>query len=123
MAPEPVAVANSRSSSHRDRIATLTQWRTWIDAWPGLRTVGHAVDADGLHLLRTIRDDIQSLLRGVIGDGDPQREPTAQLLKLARSARNLDLHWRHGRATLAVPAGETPATAIAQHLAHAALDL
>lgn len=121
--PAVVAFANTRSSSHRDRIATVAQWRTWIDAWPGLRTAGHAVDADGLHLLRATRDDVQLLLRGVIGGGGARPEPTARLLKLARSASNLDLHWRRGRLTLAVPAGGTPATAIAQHLAHAAFDL
>jgi predicted RNA-binding Zn ribbon-like protein len=121
--PVPVAFANTRSSGNRDRIATLTLWRTWIDAWPGLQTAGHAVDADGLHLLRTIRDDVQSLLRGVVGEGGSQREPTARLLTLARSTRNLDLHWRHGRPILAVPGDETPAAMIAQHLARAALDL
>lgn len=125
MSAEPVAVAfaNTRSSSHRDRIATFAQWRTWIDAWPGLRTAGHAVDADGLHLLRAARDDVQLLLRGVTGEDGPQPEPAARLLKLARSASNLDLHWRHGRPALAVPAGGTPATVIAQHLAHATFDL
>jgi predicted RNA-binding Zn ribbon-like protein len=125
MPAEPVAVAfaNTRSSSHRDRVATITQWRTWIDAWPGLRTAGHAVDASGLHLLLAIRDDVQVLLRGGIGEGGPQCEPTARLLRLARSASNLDLHWRHGRLTLAIPEDGTPAMAIAQHLAHAAFDL
>jgi predicted RNA-binding Zn ribbon-like protein len=125
MPPEPVAVefANTRSSSQRDRIATIAQWRTWIGAWPGLRTAGHAVNADGLHLLQAIRDDVQLLLRGVSGGNGPQRDPAARLLKLARSASKLDLHWRHGRPTLAIPAEGTPADAIGQHLARAALDL
>src|ERR1041385_8331556 len=103
--PVPVAYANTRSSSNRDRIATVAQWRSWIDAWPGLRTAGHAVDADGLRLLQATRDDVQLLLHSVISEGEPRSEPTARLLKLARSASDLGLHWRDGRATLAVPAG------------------
>jgi predicted RNA-binding Zn ribbon-like protein len=125
MPSEPIAVAfaNTRSSSQRDRIETLAQWRTWIGAWPGLRMAGHAVDADGLQTLRAIRDDIQLLLRGRSGRNGPQRDATARLLAVARSASNLDLRWRQGLPTLAIPADATPATAIAQHLARAALDL
>lgn len=125
MLAEPVAVAfaNTRSSSQRDRIATVAQWRTWIDAWSGLRSAGHGVDADGLHLLRATRDDVQLLLRDAIGEAGPRREPPARLLQLARSASELDLHWRHGHPTLAAAAGGTPATAIAQHVAHATFDL
>jgi predicted RNA-binding Zn ribbon-like protein len=125
MSPEPIAIAfaNTHSSIHRDRIATLTHWRTWVDAWPGLRTAGHAVDADGLHALRATRDDVQLLLRISTGEGRPEQELIARLLKLARSASPLDLRWRHGRPTLAVASHAPPAMTIAQHLTHAAFDL
>ncbi|MFC5005475.1 CGNR zinc finger domain-containing protein [Dactylosporangium cerinum] len=125
MAPDPVAIAfaNTRSSSHRDRIATLTQWRTWIDAWPGFRTAGNAVDADGLLALRETRDDVQLLLHSATGGGRPAPGPTARLLALARSASSLDLRWQHGRPTLAALPDAPPAWVIAQHLTRAALDL
>jgi predicted RNA-binding Zn ribbon-like protein len=124
MLPEPVAIAfaNTHSSSRRDRIKTLTQWRTWIDAWPGLRPAGHAVHVDGLLALRTIRDDLQLLLHSTAGGHRPEPEPTERLLELARSTRTLDLHWRAGHPTLAVR-NDDAATVIAQHLTHAALDL
>jgi predicted RNA-binding Zn ribbon-like protein len=125
MPTEPVAIAfaNTRSSIHRDRIATLTQWRTWVDRWPGLRTAGHAVDADGLLALRATRDDVQLLLRIATGEGRPEQGLTARLLELARSASRLDLRWRHGRPALAVSPHTPPATAIAQHLTYTAFDL
>jgi len=123
--PEPVAItfANTRSSSRRDRIATLTQWRAWVDAWPGLRVAGHAVDASGLLAVRATRDDVQLLLRSATGEGQPGRGPTARLLELARSSSSLDLRWRAGRLTLAVLPHAAPAALFAQHLAHAAFDL
>lgn len=123
MPPEPVAIAfaNTRSSTHRDRIETLTQWRAWIDAWPGLRPAGYAVDPDGLLALRGTRDDLQLLLRGVASGHRP--EPTARLAELTRSTPGLDLRWRAAQLTLAVPEGVTAATVIANHLARAAIDL
>jgi hypothetical protein len=74
MPPEPVAIAfaNTRSSTHRDRIQTLTQWRAWVDAWPGLRPAGYAVDPDGLRALRATRDDLQLLLRAAASGHRPQ---------------------------------------------------
>lgn len=123
MPPEPVAIAfaNTRSSRHRDRIETLTQWRAWVDAWPGLRPAGYAVDPDSLLALRGTRDDLQLLLRGAAGGHRP--EPTTWLAELMRSAPGLELRWRAAHLTLAVPEDGTAATVIAHYLARAAIDL
>jgi predicted RNA-binding Zn ribbon-like protein len=125
MLPEPIAIAfaNTRSSSHRDRIATLAQWRAWVDTWPGLRPAGHAVDVEGLLALRATRDDVQLLLHSATGEGRWERGPAARLMELAHSTSNVDLRWRAGRPTLAVLKDASPTRAIAQHLTHAALDL
>jgi len=58
MSGEPVGVAfaNTRSSAERDRIADVGGWRAWLELWPGLRTVGDAVDSVGLAWLRVVRD-------------------------------------------------------------------
>ena len=125
MPSEPVAIAfaNTRSSRHRDRIATLAQWRAWVDTWPGLRPVGHAVDVEGLLALRATRDDVQLLLHSATGNGRRERGPAARLMELAHSPTNVDLRWRGGRLRLTVLRGANPATAIATHFACAALDL
>jgi predicted RNA-binding Zn ribbon-like protein len=121
--PEPVAVAfaNTRSSTHRDRIATLNEWRAWVDAWPGLRPAGHGVDAGGLLALRGVRDDVQLLLREAAGGQRP--EPAARLADLTRSAPGPVLRWRATHLTFVVPEHSTAATVIAHHLARAAIDL
>jgi predicted RNA-binding Zn ribbon-like protein len=125
MLPEPVAIAfaNTRSSSDRDRIATLAQWRSWLDAWPGLRPTGRAVDVDGLLTLRATRDDVQLLLHSATGEGRRERESVARLMELARSTSNFDLRWRAGRPALTALEDASPATVIAKHITHAALDL
>lgn len=125
MLPEPIAIAfaNTRSSADKDRITTLVQWRAWVDPWPGLRRAGHAVDDDGLALLQSTRNDVQMLLRSATGKGHREPEATGRLLELARSMSSLDLRWRDGRPTLALAPDAAPATVIAQHLTHAALDL
>lgn len=125
MQAEPIAIAfaNTRSSSNHDRIATLAEWRAWVDAWPGLRSAGHAVDVEGLLTLRTIRDDLQLFLRSAVGGGPRELGPATRLLELTRSPANLDLRWQAGRPTLAIPKDAAPSTVIAQHLTHAALDL
>ncbi|GAA0956433.1 hypothetical protein GCM10009558_074510 [Virgisporangium aurantiacum] len=119
MPAEPVAIAfaNTRSSADRDRIATLTEWRAWVDAWPGLRPAGHAVDADGLLALRSTRDDLQLLLRDVAAGHRP--DPAL----LVRPAREPELRWHGDRLTLAVPADGTAAAVVAHHLVSAAVDL
>lgn len=120
MPAEPVAIAfaNTRSSTDRDRIATLTEWRAWVDDWPGLRPAGHAVDADGLLALRGTRDDLQLLLRDVAAGHRP--EPAA---RLSRSAPEPGLRWHGAQLTLVVPADSTAAAVIADHLVRAAVDL
>ena len=120
MPAEPVAIAfaNTRSSADRDRIATLTGWRAWVDAWPGLRPAGQAVDADGLLALRGIRDDLQLLLRDVAAGHRP--DPAALLVRPAPAP---ELRWHGDRLTLAVPADGTAAVVIAHHLVRAAVDL
>jgi predicted RNA-binding Zn ribbon-like protein len=126
MTTEPVALAfaNTRPSHRRDYIATVALWRAWVDAWPGICTAGHAVDADGLLALRTIRDDVQLLLRGAAtGEVPTGQGPTSRLLELASSALSIDLGSREGGLTLAVSPKATPAAIIAQHLTRAALDL
>ncbi|GII80128.1 hypothetical protein Sru01_51100 [Sphaerisporangium rufum] len=125
MPAEPVAIsfANTRSSAQRDRIATLPQWRAWLDEWPGIRAAGHAVDAGGLLLVRTTRDDVQLLLHATTGRAPAEPGAAVRLLDLIRLGTGLELHWQAGHATLAVPPGTAPATLIARHLAHAALGL
>ncbi|NUT36324.1 MAG: hypothetical protein HOV79_24985 [Hamadaea sp.] len=118
--PFAIAFANTRSSTHRDRIHTLTQWRAWVDAWPGLRPAGYAVDVDGLLALRATRDDLQLLLRAVAGGSRP--EPM-QLSELTRSTPSLTVRWHADQLTLAVPDDGTAATVIGHHLTRAAIDL
>src|SRR5262245_44894084 len=118
MSPEPVAVAfaNTRSSSARDRLATLAQWRAWVDQWPGLRALGRRIDAEGLIALRGVRDDVQSLLR----TGD--RAAGARVAELAAHRPSHEVRWRAGRPALVVPDAGDPAAVIAHHLARAAVD-
>jgi predicted RNA-binding Zn ribbon-like protein len=119
MTPEPVAVAfaNTRSSSKCDRIATLAQWRAWVNGWPGLRAVGRRIDAEGLIALRHVRDDVQRLLRA--GDG----AAAARLTELAGRRPRHEIRWRAGRPVLYVADPGDPAAAIAHHLARTAIDL
>ncbi|GAB2491674.1 CGNR zinc finger domain-containing protein [Nocardiopsis aegyptia] len=125
MPAEPVAVAfaNTRSSRHRDRIETLDRWRAWSDARDGLRTVGRAVDADGLADLRAVRDDVQELLRGAARGREPDPGAAERLLRLARASAPFGLGWRADRYELTVPEHGTPAAAVAHHLAGAAVGL
>jgi predicted RNA-binding Zn ribbon-like protein len=125
LVPEPVAIefANTRSSSARDRIATLPAWRKWIEEWPGLGSVGRAVDAEGLLELRSLRDDVQILLRAAAERRGFDARGAARLLELARLPSCMDVSWAPGRVRLVSPPGATPATMIAQHLAGSALDL
>lgn len=125
MLPEPVAVAfaNTRSSSGRDRIATLAAWRAWLRAWPGLRLVGHAIDMQGLLALGVIRDDVQLVLRGAAGGDGRASTAGTRLLELVNAPSSLALRWRAGRPVLAVGRRAGPVAAIGQQLAHAALDL
>jgi predicted RNA-binding Zn ribbon-like protein len=127
MPVEPVAIAfaNTRSSADRDRIATLTEWRTWVDAWPGLRPAGHAVDADGLLALRATRDDLQLLLRDVAAGHRPDpatlKRPASG--PVSGPASGPELRWRGAQLTLVVPEDSTAVAVIADHLARAAVDL
>jgi predicted RNA-binding Zn ribbon-like protein len=123
--PEPVAIAfaNTRSSSARDRIATLPAWRTWIDRWSGLRSAGRAVDSKGLIALRSLRDDLQIVLRTAAVGRGLERAPAARLRELTHSKPCVEVRWADGHATLVAPRGVTPATTIAQYLARSALDL
>jgi predicted RNA-binding Zn ribbon-like protein len=125
MPPEPLAVAfaNTRSSSGRDRIATLPHWRSWVTAWPGLTPAGRRVDAAGLLDLRAIRDDAQSVLRDAAGGERWAGAPMARLTAVCRRRPPHEIEWRDGRAVLAVPRDHDPAAAIAHHLARATLDL
>ena len=119
MTTEPVAAAfaNTRSSTARDRLATLAEWRAWVDGWPGLSAVGHRIDAEGLLALLGVRDDVQRLLR--TGDG----VALARVTELAdrRAAHEIRLHA--GRPVLFVPDSGDPAAALGCHLARAAVDV
>jgi predicted RNA-binding Zn ribbon-like protein len=125
MPAEPLAVAfaNTRSSSGRDRLGTLSQWRSWVTAWPGLRAAGRRVDADGLLALRAVRDDAQSVLRSAAGGERWASAPLARLMALYHRPPSHGIQWRDGRAVLAVPTDRDAAAVIAHHLAHATLDL
>jgi predicted RNA-binding Zn ribbon-like protein len=122
---DPIALAfvNTHSSSKRDRIATLGAWRKWVDQWPGLRSIGHAVDQRGLLTLRAARDDIQVFLRSACGAGPGQDTHTTLVLELAHLTPGFSLRWRAGRPMFAAPPGTAPATVIANYLANAALIL
>jgi predicted RNA-binding Zn ribbon-like protein len=119
--PEPAAIAfaNTRSSVPRDRIATLVEWRAWIDTWPALRSAGHRVDAAGLTGLRRVRDDVQSLLRSAASGDRHDRATARRVIELARSGP--ELGWRGGRPVL-LP-GADPSAAIAQHFARATVEV
>lgn len=125
MTHEPVALAfaNTRSSTGRDRISTLSTWRAWVAAWPGLRAAGHAIDREGLLVLRAVRDDVQLVLRSAAGAGPSETTSMLIILELAGSASRLDLLWRAGRPTMAVPRNAAPAAVLEGYLARAALDL
>jgi predicted RNA-binding Zn ribbon-like protein len=118
-----IAFANTRSSANRDRIATLADWRAWIDAWTGLRSVGRRVDADGLGDLLRLRDDIQRVLhRAASGE----RDDTAaidRIVGLADSQPRREIRWSAGRPALAAAGSESPSAVVGQHLARATLDV
>jgi predicted RNA-binding Zn ribbon-like protein len=125
MQAEPIAVAfaNTRSSANRDRIATLADWRAWIDGWTGLRPVGRRVDADGLSDLLRLRDDIQRVLRHAAGG---ERDDTAaidRIVRLADSQPRREIRWSVGRPALIAADGELPSAVVGQHLARATLDV
>jgi predicted RNA-binding Zn ribbon-like protein len=125
MLAEPVAVAfaNTRSSADRDRIATLADWRAWIDAWPGLRPVGRRVDADGLVDLRRLRDDVQSVLHRVATGEHADTAATHRIVALADSQPRRRIRWSAGRPGIVAAGGAFPAAIMGQHLARAALDV
>jgi predicted RNA-binding Zn ribbon-like protein len=119
MSSEPVAVAfaNTRSSAARDRLATLEQWRAWVDAWRGLRAVGRRIDPEGLMALRSVRDDVQRLLR--TGDA----AAGARLTGLAGRRPAHEIRWAAGGPVLVVPDSGDPAAVLAHRLARAAVDV
>jgi predicted RNA-binding Zn ribbon-like protein len=127
MRPEPVAVAfaNTRSSAGRDRIADLTRWHAWLKAWPGLASAGRSVDADGLARLRSVRDDVQTVLRAAALALPPDEAALGRVLDPARVPSPLELRRLHGPGgyELAVPGGEDPGEVVARHLARAAVDV
>ncbi|WP_053614744.1 ABATE domain-containing protein [Nocardiopsis sp. NRRL B-16309] len=125
MPAEPVAVgfANTRSSPRRDRIEGIDRWHAWSDARDGLRTLGRAVDADGLAELRAVRDDVQEVLRAAALARTPDHAAAERLLWLARTPPPFGLGWRGDRYELTVPPDGTPAAALAHHLASAAVGL
>lgn len=122
---EPVALAfaNTRSSSRRDRIATVSDWRTWIDAWPGLHAVGRRVDAEGLIGLRGLRDDVQSLLHSSASVEGPDAAALARVVELAGSEPSHGIRWTSDRPVLFVAEHAPPDLGLALHLARAAVDL
>src|SRR5262245_44091614 len=125
LVPESVAIefANTRSSTARDRIATLADWRSWIKGWPGLRSVGLAVEADGLVELRSLRDDLQLFLRASVVRRGFEATSAVRLVELACSVPCAGVDWVTGHATLVAPVGAAPGKIVAQHLARSALDL
>jgi predicted RNA-binding Zn ribbon-like protein len=125
MLAEPIAVAfaNTRSSANRDRIATLADWRAWIDAWPGLRPVGRRVDADGLIDLRRLRDDVQSVLHRVASGERDDTSAIDRIVRLADSQPRRGIHWSARRPVIAAAGGASPSAVMGQHLARATLDV
>jgi predicted RNA-binding Zn ribbon-like protein len=121
--PAPVAFCNTRSSAGRDRIATLAEWRAWVDGWPGLRAVGRRVDSEGLIAMRRVRDDLQALLRAAAGGARHDTAAAARIGQLARSQPSYHIRWTAGRPTLTVPRSGDPTLVIAHQLARQTLDL
>lgn len=74
--PLAIAFANTRSSSDRDRIATVEQVRRWAQPWPALSGLRSSLDAAVLGEIRALRDAAQSLLH----DLAQARTPSAELL-------------------------------------------
>lgn len=79
--PEPLSVsfANTLSSSLRDRIGTLEEFRGWTKNWPTLQPLADRLTAAGLGSLLERRDATQSVLHAV-ADG---RKPSAAAFALA----------------------------------------
>ncbi|MDE3720128.1 CGNR zinc finger domain-containing protein [Nocardiopsis sp. N85] len=125
MRAEPVAVAfaNTRSSAGRDRIDHLDLWRAWSGERPGLRTIGLAVDSEGLRHLRAVRDEVQAVLRATALAAPADATALGRTLELAGAASPLTLRRRDDRYELAVTGNGSAATAVAHHLARAAVDL
>lgn len=120
MSGEPVGVAfaNTRSSAERDRIADVGGWRAWLELWPGLRTVGDAVDSVGLAWLRVVRDDVQTVLRAHAGAARRDDDALARLLGYAEDTGAITLSWSERGYDLAVRHGR-PEAVLAQVLARA----
>jgi predicted RNA-binding Zn ribbon-like protein len=121
--PAPIAFANTRSSERRDRIATIAEWRAWVDALPGLAAAGRRIDADGLTALRCLRDDVQRVLRSAATGEPPDEAATAKIAGMARSEASSNLRWKAGRPMLSVPPHADLTVAVAHHLARMTLDL
>jgi predicted RNA-binding Zn ribbon-like protein len=125
MRAEPIAVefANTRSSSRRDRIATISEWRIWIDAWPGFRDVGFAIDGADLEQVRLLRDRVQALLRdSVLGSGESIPGHGKQVLEAAHEMPAASLRWRAGRVALAVAKEGRTVDLLTSYLAWAAVE-
>ncbi|MDQ0810672.1 hypothetical protein QFZ63_002386 [Streptomyces sp. B3I7] len=82
--PEPLSVsfANTLSSSLRDRIGTLEEFRGWTKNWPTLQPLADRLTAAGSGSLLERRDATQSVLHAV-ADG---RKPSAAAFALATDA-------------------------------------
>jgi len=118
--PVGVAFANTRSSAERDRIADIGGWRAWLELWPGLRTVGDAVDPVGLAWLRAVRDDVQTVLRAHATAARHDDDALARLLAHAEDTGGITLKWGERGYDLALRHGR-PEAVLAQVLARATL--
>ncbi len=120
--PEPLAVsfANTRSSSSRDRIGTLDEFRQWARDWPALRPLAARLPADGLGGLLGCRDAIQSVLHAVADGRTPPVAAFARATDPGLEAAPFHLRPAAGGATL----GRAPSFEAIRHIvARSVVDL
>lgn len=125
MVVEPLAVefANTRSSANRDRIATLADWRAWLDAWNGLGPVGRRLDAEGLSDLRRLREDVQSVLWAAATGKRADTAALDRILGIADSPLGRDIRWSGHHPSLTAARAESAFAVLGQHLARSTVDV
>ncbi len=71
--PLAIALANTRSSEVRDRIATIDLFREWARPWPAFTWFLRGLQPSGLPEIHAQRDSIQLVLHR-LADGEPPSE-------------------------------------------------
>jgi predicted RNA-binding Zn ribbon-like protein len=120
LVPLAVSFANTLSSSSRDRIGTLKEFRAWAQDWPALHPYAARLHADHLESVLERRNATQAVMHAV-ADG---RKPSATALSLATDAGLAAAPIRLRPAPGGAVLGRAPAhEAIFHLLARSAVDL